>query len=143
MNKFDTTRPKYDFERQIVGDSLCQNPEIEREVVEHSGTANLILQQIYTPDPVTRLPSSDIMCFLSSDTPLEVRNFIQQNLMSPVTAEKVGLASDMDSDTIAELTRGVDEDSHAYVSRVSAFMQKHVDEANRLKVEQEQQKLVE
>ena len=143
MNKFVTTRPKYDFERQIVGDSLCKNPEIVREVVEHSGTTNLILQQIYAPDPVTRLPSSDIVCFLSSDTPQEVRLFIQQNLMSPVTAEKVGLASDMDSDTIAELTRGVDEDSHTYASRVSAYMQKHVDEVNRLKVEQEKQKLVE
>lgn len=138
MNRFDTTRPKYDFERQIVGDSLCQNPEIEREVVEHSGTANLILQQIYAPDPVTRLPSSDIMCFLSSDTPQEVRLFIQQNLLSPVTAEKIGLATDMDADTIAELTRGVDEDSHIYASRVSAFMQKHVAEANRLKVEQQE-----
>ena len=143
MNRFDTTRPKYDFERQIVGDSLCKNPVIEREVVEHNGTANLILQEIYASDPVTRLPSSDIMCFLSSDTPNEVRLFIQQNLMSPVTAEKVGLASDMDSDTIAELTRGVDEDSHSYASRVSAFMQKHVDEANRLKVEIEKEKLVE
>ena len=143
MNRYDTTRPKYDFERQIVGDSLCQNPEIEREVVEHSGTANLILQQIYASDPVTRLPSSDIMCFLSSDTPQEVRLFIQQNLMSPVTAEKVGLSSDMDSADIAELTRGVDEDSHTYASRVSAFMQKHVEEANRLKVDIEKQKLVE
>lgn len=143
MNRYDTTRPKYDFERQIVGDSLCQNPEIEREVVEHSGTANLILQQIYASDPVTRLPSSDIMCFLSSDTPNEVRLFIQQNLMSPVTAEQVGFASDMDSDSIAELTRGVDEDSHTYASRVSAFMQKHVDEANQLKVEIEKHKLVE
>ena len=143
MNRFDVNRPKYDFERQIVGDSLCKNPLIEREVVEHSGTANLILQQIYAPDPVTRLPNSDIMCFLSSDTPQEVRNFIQQNLMSPVTAEKVGLATDMDSDTIAELTRGVDEDSHTYASRVSAFMQKHVDEVKSLKIEQEKQKLVE
>ena len=143
MNRFDKTRPKYDFERQIVGDSLCQNPEIEREVVEHSGTANLILQQIYAPDPVTRLPCSDIRCFLSSDTPNEVRLFIQQNLMSPVTAEKVGLASDMDSDTIAELTRGVEEDSHTYASRVSAFMQKHVDEVKSLKIEQEKKKLVE
>ena len=143
MNKFDTTRPKYDFERQIVGGSLCEAAIIEREPIEHTGTADLILQQIYAPDPVTRLPSSDIMCFLSSDTPAEVRNFIQQNLMCPVTAEKVGLATDMDSDTIAELTRGVDEDSHVYASRVSVFMQKHVDEVNRLKVEQEKFKLVE
>ena len=143
MNKFDTTRPKYDFERQIVGDSLCEAAIIEREPIEHTGTQDLILQQIYAPDPVTRLPSSDIMCFLSSDTPQEVRLFIQQNLMSPVTAEKVGLSSDMDSADIAELTRGVDEDSHTYASRVSAFMQKHVEEANRLKVDIEKQKLVE
>ena len=143
MNRYDDKRPKYDFERQIVGGSLCEAAKIEREPIEHTGAADLILQQIYAPDPVTRLPNSDIMCFLSSDTPLEVRNFIQQNLMSPVSAEKVGLASDMDSDTIAELTRGVNEDSHTYASRVSAFMQKHVDEANRLKVEEEKSKLVE
>ena len=143
MNRFESNRPKYDFEKQIVGGSLCEAAIIEREVIEHTGAADLILQQIYAPDPVTRLPSSDIMCFLSSDTPVEVKNFINQNLMSPVTAEQVGLASDMDSDTIAELTRGVNEDSHTYASRVSAFMQKRVDEANQLRVEQEKQKLVE
>ena len=100
MYRFDDKRPKYDFERQIVGGSLCEAAKIEREPVERTGTADLILQQIYAPDPVTRLPNSDIMCFLSSDTPIEVKNFIQQNLLSPVTAEKVGLATDMDSDTI-------------------------------------------
>ena len=143
MNRFDSNRPKYDFEKQIVGGSLCEAAVIEREPIEHTGAADLILQQIYAPDPVTRLPSSDIMCYLSSDTPQEVRLFIQQNLMSPVTAEKVGLATDMDSDTIAELTRGVEEDSHTYANRVSAFMQKHVEEAKLLKTEIERQKLVE
>lgn len=143
MNKFNLNRPKYDFEANIVGDSLCKSPVIEREVVEHTTTADLILQQIYAPDPVTRLPNSDITCFLSSDTPVEVRNFIQQNLMSPMTAEEVGISDKVDSDTIAELTRGVNEDAHVYAERVSVYMQKHVDEVRNLKIEQEKQKLVE
>lgn len=143
MNKFNLNRPKYDFEANVVGDSLCKSPVIEREVVEHTTTADLILQQIYAPDPVTRLPCSDITCFLSSDTPVEVRNFIEQNLMKPMTAEQVGISADVDSDTIAELTRGVNEDAHVYAERVSTYMQKHVDEVRKLKVEQEKQKLVE
>lgn len=143
MNKFNLNRPKYDFEANVVGDSLCKSPVIEREVVEHTTAADLILQQIYAPDPVTRLPCSDIVCFLSSDTPVEVRNFIEQNLMRPMTAEQVGISNEVDSDTIAELTRGVNEDAHVYAERVSTYMQKHVDEVRNLKIEQEKQKLVE
>lgn len=89
-----------------------------------------VIKRIYAPDPVTKLPSSDVGVFLSADTPPDIRDFIQRNLMGEVTPVNFNVEG-VDDDTIAELTRSSNESIAQYAARVNDYMQRHYNDVLR------------
>lgn len=79
-----------------------------------------ILDSIYTVDPVTRLPTGDIVAFLSDKTSPEVRNFIQTQLMQKVSSEHS--LTDVDDETRIALARKHNESRSAYLSRLNDYL---------------------
>lgn len=102
-------------------DSLKEVP------VESSDSAKAILQAIYGLDPITRLPSGDIMCYLSSSTPPEIKQYILDNIMIDVSSHALPVIPDgVDEDTAFQLQRNQNESLDSYRSRISDYMSEQV-----------------
>lgn len=96
---------------------------IKSEHVELSDSSQAVLQAIYSLDPVTRLPTGDIMCYLASTTPPEVKQYILDNIMIDTSSHKLpSLPEGLDEDTAFALERRNDESPDAYRSRISDYM---------------------
>lgn len=120
----------YDYYRVNVPVNKTDEPVCEC-VIEKTDTVPAILQAIYSLDPVTRLPTGDVMCFLSSKTSPEVKQFIMDNLMVDVTSQQLPPIPDgLDDDTAFALQRQPDENVDSYRDRVSSFMEQQVNICN-------------
>ena len=101
----------------------------ERQVVESSddGTRS-ILQAIYAFDPVTKLPTGDIMCYMASNTAPELKEYILKNLMVDTSSQALPKLPDgIDEDTAFALERHIDESLDSYRGRVESYMNKQVE----------------
>lgn len=120
----------YDY----FGISMPDNNPVEPvcgEVVECKDTVPAILQSIYALDPVTKLPTGDIMCYLSSQTPPEIKQFILDNLMVDTSSQKLpSLPDGIDDESVFALQRQPDENVDSYRNRVSQFMTQQVNIRN-------------
>lgn len=95
--------------------------------VESSDSSQAILQAIYAFDPVTRLPTGDIMCYLASTTPSEVKQYILDNIMIDTSSQKLpSLPEGLDEDTAFALERKNGESVDVYRSRISDYMSEQV-----------------
>lgn len=102
------------------------------EKVENSDSMLPILQAIYASDPVTKLPTGDIMCYLSSDTPPEVKEFILKNLQMDTSSAILPPVPDgIDEDTAFALTRQPKETLDSYRERINSFAQMNIEMAQR------------
>lgn len=106
---------EYDFEPM-------PEPEPEPDFLrfdERKKPDDLIFDEIFAVNPLTKLPDGDIACFVNENTSESVRTFILQNLtrdngLSSDSADFAGL----DDDVIALYTRGIDEPVAHYRDRV-------------------------
>lgn len=89
-----------------------------------------ILEQIYSLDVRTNLPSSDVAVFLGSNTHPEIKSWIKDNLFNDTRPVNLGTA-DVPDDVISELTRGVNESAGDYAMRVNKYI---VDNGERVKL---------
>lgn len=102
------------------------------EHVENSDPMLPILQAIYATDPVTKLPTGDIMCYMSSDTPPEVKEFILKNLQMDTTSNVLPPVPDgIDEDTAFALSRQPKETLDSYRERINSFAQMNIELAQR------------
>lgn len=102
------------------------------EHVENSDPMLPILQAIYASDPVTKLPTGDIMCYMSSDTPSEVKEFILKNLQMDTTSNVLPpVPEGIDEDTAFALTRQPKETLDSYRDRINSFAQMNIELAQR------------
>lgn len=100
---------------------------LEHEQVEKSDSSYAILQSVYALDPVTKLPTGDIMCYLSSTTPPELKQYIMDNLMVDTSSAQLpSLPDGIDDDTAFALQRQPKESSDQYRLRVNNYMQDQV-----------------
>lgn len=98
------------------------------EQVENSDPMLPILHAIYASDPVTKLPTGDIMCYLSSNTPPEVKEFILKNLQMDISTSALPSVPDgIDDDTAFALTRQPKETLDSYRERVNNFAQMNIE----------------
>lgn len=105
-------------------------PDVQ-EVVENSDSSRAILEAIYALDPVTKLPTGDIMCYMASNTPPEIKQFVMANIMVDTSSQKLpSLPDGLDEDTAFALQRGSKENVDAYRSRINEFMQQQVNIRN-------------
>lgn len=108
---------------------------VEVDSVEVADASKSILQIIYALDPVTKLPTGDIMCYLASSTPPEIKKYIMDNLMSDTSSARMpSLPDGLDEDTVFQLERRVEngqfESLSSYRERINAYMQKQVEVRN-------------
>lgn len=112
--------------RQIA--SLEYQPTVDPErKSDVKSNVDSILDSIFATDPLTMLPSGDIAQFMSSKISPEIREFIRQNLMSPVlddgVSAKFGTLSD---DDIVMFSRNAGESLDDYRSRLFGFIRDSV-----------------
>lgn len=100
---------------------------IKPENIESKDSSQAVLQAIYSLDPVTRLPTGDIMCYLASTTPPEIKQYILDNIMIDTSSQKLpSLPEGLDEDTAFALERRIDETADSYRSRISDYMSDQV-----------------
>lgn len=92
-----------------------------QDAVEDTDMKQSLFSVIFSVDPLTKLPSTDIANYLASSTRPEVKLFIEQNLMKPfsVQSDGSGQFSGLSDDDIAEFTRGASESVSAYRDRIT------------------------
>ena len=85
---------------------------------------NLIFDEIFAVNPVTKLPDGDIACFMNENTSEAVRNFIIQNLTNDngSMSDASGDFSALDDDTIALYTRNSGESVSQYRDRIISYI---------------------
>lgn len=120
----------HSFYRQVA--NLEYEPTIDPErKSDVQSNVDSILDSIFAVDPVTMLPSGDIAKFMSSKVSPEIREFIRQNLMSPVpddgVSAKFGTLSD---DDIVAFSRQQGETLDDYRSRLFSFVRDSVSKRN-------------
>lgn len=94
-----------------------------------------LLSIIFAVDEFTRLPKGDLALYLGENCNPSVREYIEKNLFQSVSSENLQ-TSDLDDDTILQLTRGVDESRRDYVARINNYMEQLVyDEKTRIRYE--------
>lgn len=110
------------FYRQVANLEYVPTIDPERKS-DVKSNVDAILDSIFAVDPVTMLPSGDIAQFMSTKVSPEIREFIRQNLMSPVpddgVSAKFGSLSD---DDIVAFSRQSGESLDDYRSRLVGFL---------------------
>lgn len=96
----------------------------DKNEVETSSSTDELLNSIFAVDPVTMLPRGDVQVYMSDKVSPEIREFIRQNLMSPVKTSadisaKFGTLSD---DEIAFFSRNSQESLGDYRQRLFDYI---------------------
>ena len=78
-----------------------------------------ILNEIFSVDPVSGLPMSDIQYYLSPNGNPQVREWLMNNLLKPRAASSGQSLDGVTDDMIHEFSRGVNESLDDYASRLS------------------------
>lgn len=78
-----------------------------------------ILNEIFSVDPVSGLPMSDLQYYLSPNGNPQVREWLMNNLLKPRAASSGKSLDGVTDDMIHEFSRGVDESLDDYASRLS------------------------
>lgn len=91
---------------------------------ERTSSDNLVFDEIFAVNPVTKLPDGDIACFMNENTSEAVRQFIIQNLTSDngSLSDSSGEFSQLDDDDIALFTRNSGESMSDYRDRLVNFV---------------------
>lgn len=79
-----------------------------------------ILAEIFAPDPLTGAPKGDIVYYLSPDGNPMIKQWLENNLLSPRGVKSSN--GQYDDDTIAEYSRNADESVDAYRSRIIGYI---------------------
>lgn len=103
--------------------------------IKHQGKeSDSLLSAIYTLDPVTKLPTGDISCYVSANTSPEVKKFILDNLMRDVSANAIDKIPDgLSDDDAFALTRQRGESREKYMDRLKKFMDDNIQAIQDLK----------
>lgn len=103
---------------QIILTPADVKPEISEKKKDVS---DQLLDVIYAPDPVTRLPQNDVAVYLSDKVDPMIKEFIASNLMSPNPDVKG--VPDENSDLLFDLIRGQNESVSDYAVRVRGIIE--------------------
>lgn len=105
-----------------VASNLQPVEYVEEEVVSSSESQfDIILNEIFSVDPVSGLPKGDIAYYLTENGNSQVREWIKNNLLQPRSVISGADPSKVSDDLIAEFSRGADETNEAYAMRLSSI----------------------
>lgn len=94
---------------------------------------DLILNEIFSVDPVSGLPKGDIAYYLGQNGNDQVREWIKNNLLQPRSVLTGADPSKVSDDLIAEFSRGVDETNESYAMRLSSIRSEAEENIRKLK----------
>jgi len=105
-------------------------PKVDVPVPEVKSPGEDILDQIYSIDPLLNVPNGTIYQYLSDKTSVEVRDFIEKNILVDLPKTSVEVPDnmrealyDLDSEFIAKTSRNRFETNEDYESRVHGYLQ--------------------
>lgn len=78
-----------------------------------------LMQQIFAPDPITGIPSSDLAFVLSKDAAPEVSQYIRDNLLRPIGS----VSSCDDADAALDMTKMRRETGVEYADRIRSYIE--------------------
>lgn len=113
---------------QFLADFKPYKLPIEKEVEENKSLMDII----YSRDSNTGLPVGDLALFMNDNTSLEVRQYIQQNLLAEQNADSPSVPYDCDID-LTPYIRMKGESRVEYMERLNTIFQqeKAIDEKER------------
>lgn len=127
------TRSRSDI--QLDGDTIESRKSVLALINDRVIERDKLLSIIYSCDEFTGLPKGDLALYLGENCNPSVREYIEKNLLQSVSSENLQ-TSELDDDTILQLTRGADESRRDYVARINNYMEQLVyDEKTRLRYE--------
>lgn len=97
--------------------------------------ASQLCSIIFAPDPVTKLPKSDIALYLDPNVDPAIREFIQVNLLKENPSTD-GVPDEF-SDMLVDLIRGEDESVAAYAQRIDHMLAEDSDFRSKLAIVQD------
>lgn len=86
------------------------------------GKNDSLFDLIFAVNPKTGLPDGDLAVWMSENTSPDIKRFIELNLHGAVPSDLS--SSDVDDDTLAELTRGSDESIQDYRDRMVDYVRR-------------------
>lgn len=113
------------FAQSCDAPAVCELPlsdDVESSKLP-SSEADSVLDMVYAPDPVTRLPQNALGVFMSKKTSPLVREFIQRNLMLDNQTPMPSLPDGIEDSDLLTLQRDRNEPLSDYTKRVNAYMQ--------------------
>lgn len=119
----DSYRKHFGFiDHVFIQPDVCDSP------VESISEKNGLLDAVYSLDPVTKLPTGDIACYLSPNTSSEVKKFVLDNIMMDTSSAAMPSIPDgIDEDTAFALTRQQGEHLDNYLERLNDYTNKQVE----------------
>lgn len=108
---------------EFVDEDFVSSPESQFDI---------ILNEIFSVDPVSGLPKGDIAYYLSENGNPQVREWIKNNLLQPRAVLTGADPSKVSDDLIAEFSRGVDETNEVYASRLASIRSEAEDNIRKL-----------
>lgn len=93
----------------------------EQVVPSPESQFDIILNEIFSVDPVSGLPKGDVAYYLSDNGNPQVRDWIKNNLLQPRAVLTGADPQRVSDDLIAEFSRGADESNEAYAMRLSSI----------------------
>lgn len=106
----------------VVANNLVSVDYIEEDVVPSpESQLDLILNEIFSVDPVSGMPKGDIAYYLGENGNVQVREWIKNNLLQPRSVLTGADPQRVSDDLIAEFSRGADETNEAYAMRLSSI----------------------
>lgn len=105
-----------------VSKNLVPDRYVEDEVVPFpESQLDIILNEIFSVDPVSGMPKGDIAYYLGENGNAQVREWIKNNLLQPRVVISGADPSRVSDDLIAEFSRGADESIEVYTMRLSSI----------------------
>lgn len=93
---------------------------VESKAPDVADQRELLFDTIFSKNPRTGLPSSDITAFMTDKVSPEIKDFIQKELLKP--SQRVGASSDLSDDDLVRFSRQSGESVSAYKSRLLDFI---------------------
>lgn len=108
---------------KFVEDDVVPSPESQLDI---------ILNEIFSVDPVSGMPKGDIAYYIGQNGNAQVREWIKNNLLQPRAVISGADPSRVSDDLIAEFSRGADETNEAYAMRLSSIRSEAEENLRRL-----------
>lgn len=93
----------------------------EEDLPTPESQLDMILNEIFSVDPVSGLPKGDIAYYLGENGNAQVREWIKVNLLQPRAVLTGADPSRVSDDLIEEFSRRADETNEAYAMRLTSI----------------------